>query len=456
MSNSDYVWRCPSCNRQVPRKVDTCRCGLKRPLAPVEVAEPAAAEPVPEPERKGPSPLLVGLFLGLSVAATMLWWLKEEPSSAPAAAAAPRQSAPSPDTDVSEAPKFPAVVALPEPASADVVTVDRPAPQASSTSASALEDIVARALPAVASIQAGRGRGTGFFIQRDTVLTNAHVVGDETSVQLTVAGKRYSARVRTTSASFDLAVLQVYSPDPSQPTLRLGSARALRAGQEVIAIGSALGVLSNTVTRGIVSAVRDTGSVTLIQTDAAINPGNSGGPLVDRSGVVIGVNSMKIGGAQGEGLAFAVAIDHASRLLNGQGTTATATPLQGLNRMMTGSTVSEDLRDQGTEAYRAALERSAGLGDQIDAFWNRSAKSCVAKASRGGDRPWFAVYAPDGLQIQLSSEVNCQGWLATVRTNADTVRTEMMQAAEAARRQGVYPGVMRDLRRQYKLEWAGW
>ena len=92
--------------------------------------------------------------------------------------------------------------------------------------------------------------------------------------------------------------------------------RQARVGQEVIAIGSALGVLSNTVTRGIVSAVRQVGAVTLVQTDAAINPGNSGGPLLDRQGMVIGVNSMTVGQAGGEGVAFAVAIDHVTQLLD--------------------------------------------------------------------------------------------------------------------------------------------
>jgi hypothetical protein len=262
--------------------------------------------------------------------------------------------------------------------------------------------------------------------------------------------------VTSVSAATDLAVLQVYGPDPTQPILRLGTAKGIRPGQEVVAIGSALGVLSNTVTRGIVSAVRNTGSVTLVQTDAAINPGNSGGPLVDRHGVVIGVNSMKIGGDKGEGLAFAVAIDHASQLLKGQTTTATATPLQGLNEIMTGSTPGDDLREQGTAAYHTAVDRAARRSEQIDDFWQRSAGSCVARAARAGERAWFAIYEPDGVQIQLSSGVNCQGWLDTVRTNATVVRGEMTRAAEAARRHGVYPGVMRDIRRQFRMEWAGW
>jgi len=427
----------------------------------------AVPDPSPDPVSRGPSPLLLGVFLGLAVAAGMLWWLKEAPASEQAAAAAPSEPATSAAPEPSDAGGVPrsgnaadsqsdvSDVALNLPADPNLHAVPLPDPVASSP-ASLLEDVVARALPAVASIQAGRGRGTGFFVRRDIVLTNQHVVGSETSVLLNVGNKGYQARVITSSPSTDLAVLQVYGPDPAQPTLRLGSAKGLRAGQEVVAIGSALGVLSNTVTRGIVSAVRDTGTVTLVQTDAAINPGNSGGPLVDRNGVVIGVNSMKIGGATGEGLAFAVAIDHASQLLGGRTTTATATPLQGLNRMMTGSSASEDMRDQGTTAYRAVVERASRRGDQLDDLWRRSARSCVARAARAGDREWFALYEPKGVQIQLSSAYDCESWLKMLENNSGLVRSEMTQAAEAARRQGVYPGVMRDIRREYRMEWGGW
>ena len=170
--------------------------------------------------------------------------------------------------------------------------------------------------------QRGQARGTGFFVRHDQVLTNAHVVEGQTSVRLQVGEATYTARVTIVAQGSDLAMLQVYNPDPKQATLRLGSVSTARVGEEVIAVGSALGVLSNTVTRGIVSAIRDVGTVRLIQTDAAINPGNSGGPLVDRNGVVIGINSLAVAAREGQGIGFAVAIDHARPLLSGQGSTA--------------------------------------------------------------------------------------------------------------------------------------
>src|SRR4029450_7568901 len=90
-----------------------------------------------------------------------------------------------------------------------------------------------------------------------------------------------------------------------------------RPGQEVIAIGLALGVFQNSVTRGIVSAIRRSDRTVMLQTDAAINPGNSGGPLLNRQGQVIGINTMKVGAAA-KPPGCPVAVDHARALLAGK------------------------------------------------------------------------------------------------------------------------------------------
>jgi S1-C subfamily serine protease len=345
------------------------------------------------------------------------------------------------------------------PAAIEPIIASEPRANAAAAGGAALEDVVARSLPAVVSIQAGVSRGTGFFVRPNQVLTNAHVVGTQVSVQLQSGDVSYSARVASVSPGTDLALLEVFNPSPKQVTLPLGALTDVRPGQEVVAIGSPFGVLSNTVTRGIVSAVRKAGSVTLIQTDAAINPGNSGGPLVDRSGVVIGVNSMRIermAERAGQGLAFAVAIDHATPLLTGRPAPVVSTPFQGLNRVMERSPDAGDLRDHGTEAYRDALGQVAKRASQIDSYWTRYAPSCVSRAIPAGDRPWFAIWEPDGIRISQHSAYDCEDFLRQVRENADDIRAALTEAGEAARRQGVYPGVMRDLRRQQRLEWRGW
>jgi S1-C subfamily serine protease len=444
--------------------VDECRCGFKHTDVPPP-ADDGADVPAPADDAAR-SWVVPALLMLVAVAGTAFWFLRPAPqarvapAAASAAAALPAASdAPAdPDSGTPRTTDF-ARLAPTRPAAGPAADNDAPSGSGAPASAAAdtLEDVISRVLPAVASIDAGRARGTGFFIKPDTVLTNAHVVDGESSVQLHVGNATYSARVASINTGFDLAVLQVYGANPQQPTLRLGSVADARVGEDVVAVGSALGVLSNTVTRGIVSAFRRAGNTTLIQTDAAINPGNSGGPLVTRAGLVIGVNSMAVSKGAGEGLAFAVAIDHATSLLNGQVTTTAQTPLTTLQQQMSGTASETDAaRARGEEQFARELQAAARAADQIDDYWNRSASSCVAAASRTGDRPWFAALDAAGVTLGRSSQWNCGDWLNQVKEDAGAFQTQMRQAIEAARRSGVYPGTLRDIRRRYKLEWSGW
>jgi S1-C subfamily serine protease len=91
---------------------------------------------------------------------------------------------------------------------------------------------VSRVVPAVAFVQAGQNRGTGFFIARDKMLTNAHVVGGQSSVRCSSGESTYSARVINVSTGSDLAVLQVYNASPNQPVLTLGSVSGARVARK--------------------------------------------------------------------------------------------------------------------------------------------------------------------------------------------------------------------------------
>ena len=450
------AWTCPSCTRRVPRKVETCRCGFAQADLPVEPATDVA-EPPQAPRSSSPSYLLVagGVVLGAALVMVPVWsTLKEidarSKSAAPLAAAIEGDLAPlAPAAEGALAPLAPANEAVLAPIAPAGEAAIAPAREES------LEDIVSRVLPAVASISSSHGRGTGFFISADRVLTNAHVVGNQTSVRLQVGQAKYTAIVRTVSTSTDLALLQVDNPSSTQPFLRMGSVSGARAGQEVIAVGSALGVYSNSVTRGIVSAVRRAGNVTLLQTDAAINPGNSGGPLIDRSGVVLGVNSMGYATGVAEGLAFAVAIDHATPLLSGRTGTDAETPRSALIKAIGAErTPGDDLRAQGERSYAQVLEWAARNASEIDTYWQRYADGCVASATRSGDRPWFAVLEPNG--IKLTPNAICPNWLTNLQEDARQIQAEVDKAAELARQHGVYPGALRDLRRRYRMEWSGW
>ncbi len=177
----------------------------------------------------------------------------------------------------------------------------------------------ARVLPSVVSIELRRGGGSGFVVDgRGHILTNAHVVRGESDVTVVLSdGRRLEARVLGADDDEDLAVLAVDGL-ATLPPATLGRSAELSVGEQVLAIGSPLG-LSGTVTAGIVSAldreVRLGGSArTAVQTDASINPGNSGGPLVNARGEVVGVNTAIAAGRGGGniGIGFAIPIDRAA------------------------------------------------------------------------------------------------------------------------------------------------
>jgi putative serine protease PepD len=440
-------WDCPSCGRRVPGRIRECRCGFEQPSAEAADSSGAAAS---RPWAAGLPLLGVGLVLGAALA--LYPWKQPPAPAASAAVAANARPAATTAVNVAETPDSEPLEAE---APAPLQPAADPGPTITPHEKQPLEELVSRVVPAVAFVQAGQNRGTGFFIARDKLLTNAHVVGGQSSVKLQLGETSYSARVINVSSGSDLAVLQVYNPNPNQPVLTLGSVSSARVGEEVIAVGSALGVLSNTVTRGIVSAVRKAGQVTLIQTDAAINPGNSGGPLVNRDGQVIGINSLRAG-QQAEGVAFAVAIDHATQLLNGERVTDAQTPLNSLAQILDGRSENDQRRQRGEQDYTRSLDTVSRAATELDSFWARYAPGCVTAAVSGGDHPWFAVYLSDGVRIGTSTTVDCAAWFKAVKDRAEVLRAEMDRAGESARQHGVFPGTTRDLRRRYRLTWTGW
>lgn len=164
-----------------------------------------------------------------------------------------------------------------------------------------------------------RGTGSGFILSQDgRLVTNAHVVADTDTVQVTLKdGRSFEGKVVGVDSVTDVAVVKIKAAN--LPTVKLGDSRNLMPGEWAIAIGNPLG-LDNTVTVGIISATDRSSAqvgvpnkrVNFIQTDAAINPGNSGGPLLNAQGEVIGVNTAIRADAQG--LGFAIPIDTAARI----------------------------------------------------------------------------------------------------------------------------------------------
>ncbi|MFE8701997.1 S1C family serine protease [Cytobacillus sp. FJAT-54145] len=177
------------------------------------------------------------------------------------------------------------------------------------------------------------GTGSGVIYKRDGnkafVVTNHHVVEGAHSLEVTLAdGTKIPARLRGSDIWTDLAVLEIEA-NSVKTVAEFGNSDALRTGEPVIAIGNPLGLtFSGSVTQGIVSGLERAIPVDInqdgvidwqaevLQTDAAINPGNSGGALVNISGQVIGINSMKIARSAVEGIGLSIPINYAIPIIS--------------------------------------------------------------------------------------------------------------------------------------------
>ena len=195
-----------------------------------------------------------------------------------------------------------------------------------------------------AQTQETESQGSGIIIgKNDTELlmvTNNHVVeGADILSVCFIDNKVYEANVKGTDAENDLAVIAVPLDSISDDTMSqiavasIGDSDSLKVGEQVVAIGNALGY-GQSVTTGIVSAVNralsnnssdtqdsnsssdDSSSATYIQTDAAINPGNSGGALLNMNGEVIGINSAKLASTEVEGMGYAIPISRVSDIID--------------------------------------------------------------------------------------------------------------------------------------------
>ncbi len=229
-----------------------------------------------------------------------------------------------------------------------------PGPAFTSSGQATVRSVLTKVQPAVVSIEASttpsppvvggygftspaqtvQNEGTGMIISANGfVLTNNHVISGSTSVSVTLFGRSTAspATVVGTDPTDDIALLKI-SGASGLPTVSFGDSSLVQVGDEVVAIGNALGLGgAPTVTQGIISAegrsiqAGDTSSGTvetltnMLQTDAAINPGSSGGPLVDTAGQVIGmttaVASSSSGNAAAQNIGFAIPINKVKQLL---------------------------------------------------------------------------------------------------------------------------------------------
>ncbi|WP_031487347.1 S1C family serine protease [Streptomyces bicolor] len=185
--------------------------------------------------------------------------------------------------------------------------------------------VIKDVLPSVVQIQARNDLGSGVvYDDRGHVVTNAHVVGDERTFQVTTANSEdvLTARLVSSYPQQDLAVIKLDTMPKGLRAAEFGDSSKVEVGQIVLAMGSPLG-LSSSVTQGIVSATgrtvteggRDGGTgatiANMVQTSAAINPGNSGGALVNLDRRVIGIPTLaatdpSVGDSAAPGIGFAI------------------------------------------------------------------------------------------------------------------------------------------------------
>lgn len=214
----------------------------------------------------------------------------------------------------------------------------------SSSNSQNVASVVNEVMPSVVSItstiqssnyygfgtQESEGAGSGFIIAKTKdslmIATNNHVVSDATSLTVGfIDDTTAKATVVGTDSSADLAVISVKIKDIKDSTASkikvatLGSSDDLKVGEEVVAIGNALGY-GQSVTTGVVSAKNrevslTDGTMNLLQTDAAINPGNSGGVLINTDGQVVGINNAKLEDTSVEGMGYAIPITTAKTIL---------------------------------------------------------------------------------------------------------------------------------------------
>ena len=272
----------------------------------------------------------------------------------------------------------------------------------SSSSSSNVASVVNEVMPSVVSItstiqssnyygfgtQESEGAGSGFIVAKTKdnlmIATNNHVVSGATTLSVCFVGNdvvnaeeetvdmsgsdgdvnvedAVSAKIKGTDESNDLAVVAVQKSDIPEDTLsqikiaQLGNSDDLQVGEQVVAIGNALGY-GQSVTSGWISALNrnistdDGTSSSLIQTDAAINPGNSGGALLNMQGEVIGINSAKYADSAVEGMGYAIPISKAQPILEELMNRQTRDKVESENAAYLG-VVTADLSTEAIQMY---------------------------------------------------------------------------------------------------------
>ena len=282
------------------------------------------------------------------------------------------------------------------------------------------------------------GGGSGFVVNSNEahslILTNKHVVHDKDAEYSVLVGeKEYEAEVLSSDPLNDIAILKIKVG--GLPVARLGDSSKVQVGQTAIAIGTALGMFTNSVSKGIISGLSRRIAASLgqgeetevlrgaIQTDVAINQGNSGGPLINTEGEVVGINTAIIFGAQNIG--FALPINWAKKdiediLKHGK----IERPYLGLRYMMLNKKLKEQY-DLGAEAGALVIS---------DHLPNSKAVMPGSPADKAGIKENDLITEINGKKLDEKSEladliqeckIGDEVELALLRNGSETVKAKV-------------------------------
>lgn len=238
-------------------------------------------------------------------------------------------------------------------------------------------DLASSVAPAIVGIgatsYAGESVGSGVCVgENGLIITNSHVVNDAYDIEIYLStGDVSAAEILWEDTVQDLAIIRANIDIPYLP---IAEGNNLNVGEDVVAVGTPLSlILKHSFTKGIVSALNRTLQVetagglaymdNLIQHDASLNPGNSGGPLINTSGEVVGINTLKING--GEGIGFAIPSESFSSLVKSviASKTAYQTPYLGVFGFDSEIAKFNNLTDQNSGYYVADVAKNSPLYD---------------------------------------------------------------------------------------------
>lgn len=321
--------------------------------------------------------------------------------------------------------------------------------------------IFQKAAPAVVIVSAARQdgftQGSGVVLVSGTIVTNRHVVQGASQVRISQGDQSWQPTTVRLDSRHDLAELRVAELPASAVAVR--SSQDLQIGERVYAIGAPKG-LELTLSEGLVSSLRSYQGGTAIQTTAPLSRGSSGGGLFDARGRLIGITTFGITDA--ESLNFALPVEWASAIDGvalgiAPGWVGNTAPLGLGGEPAEEPSEVDRMREAGAKAFEEAVAVLARKATALDGVWRRYADACVGHytVAYSFGRDWFGLW-DNVIRIPNETTPGCRMLQSDVERLSEEIRVGMDAAEESARHSWVYPGIRREIRRKYQMDWSGW